>query len=373
MADLTLFVGPNQFPMKVHKLVLIAHFEYFKSMFSSGLKEATSTEVHLPFVGPEDLSLILKYAYSEQTSLSKENVLKIIVLAGYFGCDDLLDSCCNFVKRFINLQNCVKLFEMACDMNMNSVKKNCFLFILDHLKDISMDDLSALPVVLLLEIIQHPAASMCDVCDAVESEKRLFQLIWSKVKFFGEEQQVKLIPKILKAVHLPKVNLYFLFSLLKDVGHIPEARDLIMKAGEVIDVSETREWYLWRYFDSTRVKLFKSGHPTDWSGLKCDKSLEVNGATIDVYSVCVLIKGFPFFVCAVSSPNNVEYQYHVESPVAIEHLGLPYKVVAFLKLDSAYRRVNTYHNGVVDRSPIHRSGELVQWIDILVTLQSEKS
>ena len=83
----------------MHKLVLAAHFEYFKSMFSSALKESTSTEVHLPFVGPEDLRLMLKYAYSGEANFNKESVFKMVVMANYFGCDNLLDKCSEFIQK----------------------------------------------------------------------------------------------------------------------------------------------------------------------------------------------------------------------------------------------------------------------------------
>ena len=76
LTDLTFLVGPDQVPIKVHKVIVVAHFEYFKSMFSGGLKESTSSQVYLLFVGPEDLRLILNYAYSGKANLRKENVFE---------------------------------------------------------------------------------------------------------------------------------------------------------------------------------------------------------------------------------------------------------------------------------------------------------
>lgn len=133
LTDLTLLVGSDQIPVKVNRVVLAAHFQYFRSMFSAGLKESASAEVQLPFIGLEDLRLILKYAYSGEANLSKENVFKILLMANYFGSEDLMDRCCDFLKYFTDLQNCVKLLEAAVQMNINKLRKNCTLFILDHL------------------------------------------------------------------------------------------------------------------------------------------------------------------------------------------------------------------------------------------------
>ena len=162
--------------------------------------------------------------------------------------------------------------------------------------------------------------------DFSESEKQMFHLIWDRVKCFSEEQKIEWIPKVLKVIHLPVTDKCFLFFLLREFRHIQEASDLIMKAGEEIDVAETREWYLAHFLDGAYVNLYKCGEPTGSSELTCTKPIEVNGATSHQYSSCVLIKGFPFFVI-VTSPNENETEYYVESPVAIEHLGLPYRVV----------------------------------------------
>ena len=251
--------------MKVHRVVLAAHFEYFKSVFSVRLK----AEEHLPIVGPEDFRLILKYAYSEELNLSKENMCRMAVMANYFGSKNLTEECCSFIKNFINKQNCFKLVEAAFKLDLNQLKKYSVLFIVDHLPEVNKDDLSALPVELLLEIIQHPAAVMV-TGDCAESEKQLFHLIWNQVKCFSEEEKTEWIPRLLNSIHLPQTGNSFLFFLLREIGHISEAREIILKAGEDRGASETREWYLERR---------KS--PVVWL-LKCNKPIridEVNGRT----------------------------------------------------------------------------------------------
>ena len=127
-----------------------------------------------------------------------------------------------------------------------------------------------------------------------------------------------------------------------------------MKAGEERDVSETREWYLKRITQVTLVKLKKHS-----------KLIEVDGIMVDKYSECVLIRGFPFFVYA-TSPNKEEGEYHVGSPVAIEHLGLPHKVIVQLNTyhSSEWTTANVYHNGVVDKYPVRRCGPPLGYIKI---------
>ena len=359
LSDVTLLVGPKQDPIRVHRIILAAHFEYFISMFSTGLKESTSAEVHLPFIGPEDLRLILKYVYRGEADLTKENVFKMAIMANYFEGKDLMHKCCNFLKNYTNTQNCVNLLKFAVQMNINQLRRNCFLFIVENLPAVNKDDLSALPVDFILEIIQHPAAQMC-YGNYKKSEKQLFNLIWNRIKCLPEETKTIYIPKVLRAIHLPKTNMKFLFFLLKEFGHIPEIRQLIIEAEKETDASETREWYLMRSNRSAWVTVEKHNKP-----------IEVNGITIDEYSVCVLVKGFPFFVYAIV-PNSSRKRYHVESPVAIEHLGYPYKVILQMRKNKEWISVNTYHNGVVDKSAMDESYKDQEgWFKMRVRFQGE--
>ena len=361
LTDLTLLVGPAQVPIKVHRVILAAHFEYFKAMFSTELKESTLTEVHLPFVGPEDLRLLLSYAYSGKANLTKENIFKMVVMASYLGCANLIDRCYTFIKRCINLQNCVQLVEIAFHLNNSKLEKDCVLFIVDHLAEVKQDGLSALPLELLLEIIQHPAAVIsCE--SSTQNEEELFYLVWSKIKSLSGEEEAKYILKIVKAIHLPVTMKHFLFFLLREYEHISEAKELIMKAGDEIDPTEMREWYLARTKDSAWVQLFESYKP-----------INVNGITTYEYSECILINGFPFFILA-TSPSDNEKEYHVESPLEIEHLGLPYQVVVLLQLaphsDSRWIPVNRYRNGVVKKTLIRKPGQLIKrWVAIKVHVE----
>ena len=192
--DIILLVGPDQVPIKAHRIILAAHFEYFNSMFSTGLKESTSREVCLPFIGLEDLRLLLKYSYSGKANLTKENVFQMTIMANYFGCKNLMDKCVDFLKTFTNVQNCVKLLEVSDRLHLNQVRANCFVFTVDHLAKINKDDLSALPVEMILEIIEHPGA-MIETDYPVESEKKLFHLIWNKIKSARKKPKLNTFPK----------------------------------------------------------------------------------------------------------------------------------------------------------------------------------
>ena len=139
LTDFDILVGSREVPIKVDKLVLAAHFEYFMTMFTSEYAESISGEVHLPFVGPEDLKLILRYAYCGEVNLTKENVFKMAVLTSYFGCENLLGRCCGYIIDFIDLENCTKLVEMASLLYISKLQQRCVDFIIDNLLKVNCE------------------------------------------------------------------------------------------------------------------------------------------------------------------------------------------------------------------------------------------
>ena len=58
-------------------------------MFTTGLKESTQHDVDLPCVDAESFQLILDYIYDGEITLTRKNVHKLILLANFFGIENL--------------------------------------------------------------------------------------------------------------------------------------------------------------------------------------------------------------------------------------------------------------------------------------------
>ncbi|GLC65301.1 ubiquitin-specific protease ubp15 [Pleodorina starrii] len=60
-SDLTLTAGGRSFP--VHRAILAARCEFFKTMFASGFDDSTSKQVAMPDTDPDALQLLLRFIY----------------------------------------------------------------------------------------------------------------------------------------------------------------------------------------------------------------------------------------------------------------------------------------------------------------------
>ena len=348
LCDVTLLVGQDKVGKKAHRFLLSVFSEYFKVMFTTGLKESTQQDVELPCVDPESFQLILDYFYDGEITLTPGNVHKLLLLANFFGVENLLNDCCRFINRHNTINNCTKILEFAVKYSLMKLRKYTILYMADNLQKIHVNnlDFAHLPLDFVFELVQHPRTTICE--DVAENEKRLFMLLWNRVSSLQDSEQTEYFPKILKAVHLPVLEADFLNQIEKKVEHLEEAKNLVEEARKTVDVKETREWYLPRYGSSGPLTLEKHSAP-----------LTVNEKEYTFYSSCVLIKGFPWYLYGEQKIESYrsgkpEYNYKIflESPIVIENLNLQQTLLAGT---SRYSLQNKYCENKAEKRSVENS------------------
>jgi kelch-like protein 10 len=73
------------------------------------------TDVLLPGVTPETMSLKLEYAYIRSVDIIQENVCMLVVSADYLSVLGLLELCCDFLKSMLTPENCIDIMLFARD------------------------------------------------------------------------------------------------------------------------------------------------------------------------------------------------------------------------------------------------------------------
>ncbi|GLC65302.1 ubiquitin-specific protease ubp15 [Pleodorina starrii] len=73
-SDLTLTAGGRSFP--VHRAILAARCEFFKTMFASGFDDSTSKQVAMPDTDPDALQLLLRFIYGGVLDSCPQALLK---------------------------------------------------------------------------------------------------------------------------------------------------------------------------------------------------------------------------------------------------------------------------------------------------------
>ncbi len=211
--DITLLIGPRKHPISAHRLVLSSASEYFKTMFTTNLKEGSQSTIELPKTEVSVMELLLDYVYVGVLDVTDDTIEKLIRAANYFGMLDLYDKCVKYVKTRINNRNSIEILEFAEHMGNNDLKEFAKQYIVQNFEAISSRNLHLMGMTtsLLIEIIGDNFLSIHS--DAVENEERLFQLGWNHLQAKSEDVLKIYLPRLLKAIHLPQVSDDFLLDM----------------------------------------------------------------------------------------------------------------------------------------------------------------
>ena len=65
----------------MHKVILVACSDYFRSMFTSGMRESNQSEIELKGVSSKGLEKTLEIIYTSTTTLEGDDIFDVIAAA----------------------------------------------------------------------------------------------------------------------------------------------------------------------------------------------------------------------------------------------------------------------------------------------------
>jgi len=159
-----------------HKPILACRCDYFAGVFRSGMTEAQKGEMTIP--GPDQQGLtvsaldgLLTYFYSNHVSHLTDpfDCLYILGSAGYFSLSNefgnrhtiLLDHCQQtVVETGINLGNCVKLFHLSSELNVEDINVKIYDFLAKNYNELSKtEDFKQLPLEVREQLSSNKSAN----------------------------------------------------------------------------------------------------------------------------------------------------------------------------------------------------------------------
>lgn len=134
LSDCILSVSGVEFP--VHKCFLAACSPYFLALFTSEMKEKTSSQIQLRGVEADVFQMILDFLYSGQISLNENNVTELYPAAKLFQLELLHKVCCDYFINQLCSSNCIGIWKYARRYSDSFLEKSAWDYLTAHFTEL---------------------------------------------------------------------------------------------------------------------------------------------------------------------------------------------------------------------------------------------
>ncbi|KAF5900048.1 kelch-like protein 33, partial [Clarias magur] len=160
----------------VHRVILSASSDYFRAMFSSGMKETHQTSVSLLLMGAPELEALLHCCYSGKLFLDWGCIFELTSTALQFQFQPALSLCLEFMQQELDAYRCLDVAAFGEAFEMNDLQEMADDFMLRHFEDVSATlKFQDLPVEKLKTYLHSN-------CLCVASELSVFKAVVSWIK-----------------------------------------------------------------------------------------------------------------------------------------------------------------------------------------------
>ncbi|XP_059170174.1 kelch-like protein 13 [Physella acuta] len=134
--DFTVKIGDEA--IECHRLILAACSDFFKDLFTSGMREVTENYVVLPDVSCDGFRLVLKCIYTGEDVLTFENLYEFWLVAHRLRINFLLDMTETFAIEAISIDNWDNIYRIAKLLKSGKVLYQIRVFMLKNFDQISL-------------------------------------------------------------------------------------------------------------------------------------------------------------------------------------------------------------------------------------------
>lgn len=214
-ADVTISVEGREF--QLHRLVLSAQSCFFRSMFTSNLKEAHNRVIVLQDVSESVFQLLVDYIYHGTVKLRADELQEIYEVSDMYQLTSLFEECSRFLARTVQVGNCLQVMWLAdrhSDPELYTAAKHCAKAHLAQLQ--GTEEFLHLPHHLLTDIISDGVPCSQNPTEAIEAwinfnkeEREAFaESLRTSLKEIGENVHIYLIGKESSRTHSLAVSLH---------------------------------------------------------------------------------------------------------------------------------------------------------------------
>ncbi|XP_051569629.1 kelch-like protein 13 [Myxocyprinus asiaticus] len=192
-----------------HRVLLVACCDYFRGMFSSGMRESQQESVSLLLVRAAEFEALLHCAYSGVLALGWSCIFELTCTSLQLQFQFALSLCLIFLQKEMDAYSCLDVASFAEAYGMTNLLALAEDFVSRHFQEVSLTPkFQDLPKEKLKKYLQSD--SLC-----VPSELPVFKAVMSWIEAFPR-QRVKLAKELMETIQFPLMT----FKEFKEVKSI---------------------------------------------------------------------------------------------------------------------------------------------------------
>ena len=213
----------------VHRFVMAAGSQYFRSLFNSGMKECSSSVVDLDCCSAEVMEKIVAYIYVGEINLGNGDVIEILKASEYLLLSALKALCEHHIVKNIKSHDEFSLMQLAEEYSLPKLHKAAKRILLANFTPMSQrrPDFPTLSLANLKDIVgdDDVRATDLDLLDAV--------LVWTR---HDSDWRVAFLPELLKLVRWGNIDNEVMVGKMRSepLLQLPECKDVMMQVLQTV-------------------------------------------------------------------------------------------------------------------------------------------
>ncbi|XP_006007819.1 kelch-like protein 13 [Latimeria chalumnae] len=132
LCDVTLVPGDGVGSFPVHRAIMASSSDFFKAMFTGGMKEQELKCINLHGVTGTGLRNIIEFIYTGKLSLQMDKLQDVLEAASFLQVLPILDFCKELLISQVSLENCTEIERIATTYHLSDVEGYINDFILKN-------------------------------------------------------------------------------------------------------------------------------------------------------------------------------------------------------------------------------------------------
>lgn len=209
LCDVTLMPGDTDDAYPVHRVMMASASDYFKAMFTGGMKEQELMCIKLHGVSKVGLRKIIDFIYTAKLSLNMDTLQDTLEAASFLQILPVLDFCKVFLISGVNLDNCVEVGRIANTYHLTEVDRYVNSFVLKNFSALlSTGEFLKLPFERLSFALSSNSLKHCSELELFKATCRWLRL---------EEPRMDCAPKLMKSIRFPLMTPQELINYVQTV------------------------------------------------------------------------------------------------------------------------------------------------------------